>query len=398
MELGVWHLITSEYPPQIGGVSDYTQLVANGLAAAGDEVHVWCPPASGKETVPSQTAGEVMVHREMGGFAPADLKRASKLLDEFRAPRRLLVQWVPHGYGYQSMNLAFCVWLWKRAKLKNDRVEIMVHEPSLGLVEGSWKQTVVASVNRMMILVLLSAASRIWISIPQWEQRFRPLGFGRNKTFAWLPVPSNIPVVEDPAGVAAIRSRFTSDGQLLLGHFGAYDHYMTELMLRLVPSLLNQREGIGILLLGKGSRELRDILVVHNPGLADRLHATGVLDNEQLSKHLSACDVMLQPYKDGVSGRRGSVMAALAHGRCVVTTKGVATEDCWVESEAVKIALSDSNADLVETLNTVLGDAGARHCIGVAARVLYEARFDVKRTVAALRQSARATADYADAV
>ena len=30
-----WHIITGEYPPVIGGVSDYCQLVAEGLAASG---------------------------------------------------------------------------------------------------------------------------------------------------------------------------------------------------------------------------------------------------------------------------------------------------------------------------------------------------------------------------
>src|SRR5262249_40199976 len=43
-----WHLITGAYPPQPGGVSDYTHLVASGLAEAGDMVHVWCPPAAGE--------------------------------------------------------------------------------------------------------------------------------------------------------------------------------------------------------------------------------------------------------------------------------------------------------------------------------------------------------------
>ena len=38
-----WHIITGEYPPQPGGVSDYTRLVAEGLAAAGDAVTVWAP-------------------------------------------------------------------------------------------------------------------------------------------------------------------------------------------------------------------------------------------------------------------------------------------------------------------------------------------------------------------
>src|SRR5580765_7945820 len=103
------HIITGEYPPQAGGVSDYTQIVAAGLAAAGDEVHIWCPAAGGiavngaaaGETVDS---GGVFVHRALAAFTPAELRRAGKQLDQFPRPRRVLVQWVPHGYGYKSMN------------------------------------------------------------------------------------------------------------------------------------------------------------------------------------------------------------------------------------------------------------------------------------------------------
>src|SRR6202171_1281001 len=135
-----WHLITGEYPPQSGGVSDYARLVAPVLAAEVDAVHVWCPSAKGEQ--PDEMG--VVVHRELGNIGASDLHRVGRRLDQFPAPRRLLVQWVPHGYGHRSMNLPFCLWLWRRAKLKHDRVEIMVHEPFLAFGEGS-KKTVVAA-------------------------------------------------------------------------------------------------------------------------------------------------------------------------------------------------------------------------------------------------------------
>ena len=40
-----WHLLDARVPPDCGGVGDYTALVADGLAAAGDIVHVWYPAA-----------------------------------------------------------------------------------------------------------------------------------------------------------------------------------------------------------------------------------------------------------------------------------------------------------------------------------------------------------------
>src|SRR5882762_6204283 len=132
-------------------------MVASGLASAGDEVHVWCPLAGDIASTGAEAktlrrnqaidSARVAVHREFGRFTPYDLRRVGKLLDQFSAQRRLLVQWVPQGYGYRSMNLPFCLWLWQRAKLKRDRVEIMVHEPFLAFGEGSRMQDLAAAVH-----------------------------------------------------------------------------------------------------------------------------------------------------------------------------------------------------------------------------------------------------------
>ena len=77
----------------------------------------------------------------------------------------------------------------------------MVHEPYLAFGEGSWKQNGVAAVHRLMTMVLLSAARRVWMSIPAWEASWRPYALGRPLSFHWLPVASNIPVIDDPARV-----------------------------------------------------------------------------------------------------------------------------------------------------------------------------------------------------
>ena len=61
-----WHVITNEYPPQTGGVSDYTQQVARALVEQGDEVHVWCPAWREVEN----HADGVRVHRQLGSIAP----------------------------------------------------------------------------------------------------------------------------------------------------------------------------------------------------------------------------------------------------------------------------------------------------------------------------------------
>src|SRR5688572_2254207 len=43
LEPELWTIITGEYPPQSGGVSDYTCMLAHALAQDAEAVDVWCP-------------------------------------------------------------------------------------------------------------------------------------------------------------------------------------------------------------------------------------------------------------------------------------------------------------------------------------------------------------------
>jgi glycosyltransferase involved in cell wall biosynthesis len=373
------HIITSEYPPQPGGVSDYTRIVAEGLAAAGDEVHVWCPRADGAAPIREG----VCVHSEMGAFTPGNLRAVSRLLEEFPAPRRVLVQWVPHGYGFRSMNIGICLWLWRRA-LRGDEVELMVHEPSLGFGEGSWKHNIVAAVHRLMTIILLRATRRVWVSTPAWEKRWRPYTLGRAIEFRWLPVGSNIPVAEAQTQSPPIRQRYLNGRGGLVGHFGSYDANTVALLLKSASQLLKQ--DATLLLLGHGSEHMRAALLESDPALANRVHATGRLSADELSRHLVACDLMLQPYVDGVSSRRTSTMTALAHGVPVVTTAGKFTEPLWSASEAVALAPAHDVDELVRSAARLLPNEMARQRLAAAAKKLYEEHFHPRRTIDALRE------------
>ena len=50
MSAPAWHLLTGELAR--GGIGDYTRLLADALADAGREVHVWSPDAAGVDAPP----------------------------------------------------------------------------------------------------------------------------------------------------------------------------------------------------------------------------------------------------------------------------------------------------------------------------------------------------------
>jgi glycosyltransferase involved in cell wall biosynthesis len=376
-------IITCEYPPQTGGVSDYTGEVAAGLAGQGDEVHVWCPSWSGFQP---KLEG-VTVHRELGAIAPSDLLRVGRRLDRFPAPRRILVQWVPHGYGYRSMNLAFCFWLWNRAKRHGDKVEIMLHEPYLPFRAGSWRQNAAALVHRLMTIVLLRAPERVWVSIPEWERRWRPYALGRAVPFHWLPIPSSIPVATNPDGVHALRSRYVDSDGMLIGHFGTHGWPITPMLESILLRMADDTANESFLLMGIGSERFREELIRKQARLGAIVSATGPLSPQELSHHVAACDVLIQPFPDGVSSRRTSLMVGLCHGKPIVTTLGSSSEPFWKESCALALAPAGDAAPFVDRIRQLRGDPGERARMGRAAKALYQERFDISYTIGALRRA-----------
>jgi glycosyltransferase involved in cell wall biosynthesis len=375
------HLITPEYPPQPGGVAGYTRMVGRALAEAGEHVHVWAPASSAPAI-----DGTLRIHPEMGEFRSADLVRAGRLLDEYSSPRRLVVQWVPHAYGFHSMNVAFCLWLWRRAAA-GDRVEVMVHEPYLALWEGSWRQTFAAIVHRVMTMILLRAASGVWVSIPAWEPMWKPYTLGRSVPFRWLPIPTSVCRPRSER-VNQLHEAFTTSSQLVVGHLGTYGPLVTPMLLDILPGVLAHPSRPALVLIGAGSAALGEALRQRHPEHAASLHATGTVSEEELAEHVAACDLLVQPYPDGISARRTSAMAGLFLETPIVTTKGRLTETLWEQSAAVRLAAVGDRDAFLRAVDAVLSSSELRRQLRDRGRSLYDRTFDLRLTVAALRNVA----------
>jgi glycosyltransferase involved in cell wall biosynthesis len=374
-----WHILTGEYPPQPGGVSDYTRLVARALAGAGDAVEVWAPPCQ----TPAPHDSGVTVHRLPDRYGRRSLRLLTQHLDSLQSPQRLLVQYVPHAFGWRAANLPFCAWL---ASRRSDSVWVMFHEVGFSFEAAvTLPQKLLACANRVMASLVGRAAERAFISIPGWQDPVETVT-RKGTPITWLPVPSAIPVIEDASGTAQVRARFGA-GRPIVGHFGTYGGLISPMLHASIPSLLLQSDCV-VLLMGRGSETARLNIVVGRPELAARVHATGDLDADEMSRHLGACDVMLQPYPDGISGRRTSAMAALAHGRPLVTTSGALTEPDWTASGAAVLVPAYDSEQLAAAVRSLLRDAWRCQDLSRRARTTYAERFELVHTIAALRGAA----------
>jgi glycosyltransferase involved in cell wall biosynthesis len=120
--------------------------------------------------------------------------------------------------------------------------------------------------------------------------------------------------------------------------------------------------------------------------LKGQLLASGSLEPEEAAAHLAACDLLVQIYPDGISGRRGTLMAGLALGVPIVSNLGALSEDFWRESDAIALACSPAPAEVLAQVERVIADESLRLNLSKRARELYARRFAIQHTVERLLQ------------
>ncbi len=360
-----------------GGVGDYSCLVATNLACAGEEVHVWTP-VQGTE---NSANGSVAIHSLPDHFGPHSLGLLNRNLKHGNGSR-LLVQYVPHAFGFKAMNVAFCVWLLSLRRFIP--IDIMFHEVAFPINrKQQLRHNFLGAVTRLMALMVGRAATRIFVATSAWIPMLHELSVG-GTPIEWLPVPSNIPVTHDDIAVRMVRQRCASTHPYLIGHFGTYGESIRPSLEMFVSTFLANRTDVVMVLLGYGSENMRERLVGINGKVAGRLLAPGTPTSADLSRYFDACDLMVQPYPDGVTTRRGSVMAVLAHGRAVATTCGHLTEPIWRESEAVAMASAQEPLQMTRLVSDMLYDEPLRLRLRDAAQKLYRQQFALEHTLARL--------------
>lgn len=371
-----WFVVTGEYPPQPGGVADYTRLVVRALADAGDGVEVWAPACEGAGAARLE---DVTVHRLSGGFGVRGLRRLRAAVRASPSPPTVLLQYVPHAFGWRGLNLPFCAALGRLGA----PVWTMFHEVAYPFVAGQpWRHHLLATGHRAMAALALAASDRVFLSTSAWEPLLGAISRGPLSALT-LPVPSNLPTEVDPARVAHLRQSFASPDLPLVGHFGTYGPSVTRLLDAAWADLL-RCPPVRVCLFGRGAREYRTGL--GRTGLPlERIHAVDAIAPAECAAWVAACDLLLQPYPDGITTRRGTAMASLALGRPLVTTSGHLTEGWWSDAGAVTLVPVDAPAGLAPATLRLLADPAARQTAARRGAALYEQRFALRHTIAALR-------------
>jgi len=307
-------MISGEYPPMEGGVADFTYLLGRAMAEQGAEVHVLAATrARSGAPGPPPICHPIATSWGWGSLYGA-LRR---LLDAVR-PDVVNVQYQTAAYGmHPATNLlprAF-----PRVPFVTTFHDLRVPYlfPKAGPVR--WGAN-----------LALARGSRAVI-VTNAEDR-EVLARHRLRRLDMIPIGSNIAPCAPPGDDrAACRTRWgVAADTLLVGYFGLINASKgMEELIQALDDLVRRGYNAALLIVGGGAgasdptnREYVGRMqgLIAERGLEARVIWTGHLPPEEASTALACVDICALPYRDGASFRRGSLMAALAHGLPIVTT------------------------------------------------------------------------------
>lgn len=351
-------LIACQSPGSIDAIRDHTYALAAALRAGGAEV-------------------DLLLRTPEGGWIgePDDGPPLSSY-------DLVVVQYNPFMWGRRG----FAPWLvpalfrLRRARPR-PRIALMIHEPFVPMT--GWRWMLMGLWQRFQLAALRVAADVVLVSIEAWTRRFAD--WWPRRPTRQLAVGSNFP--DRSAERERQRRRLGADADRIV--VATVD---TGGATRLSEFVSAAVRGLGeagwsplLLVLGAGA--------ALPPGLPLEVEALvpGRLEPHAFGAYLAAADVFLAPYVDGVSARRGALMAALQHGVAVVGTRGRLTDSVLRSSKALLLEPVGQPDAFVDAVVRLAASPKERAALGAAGRDLYLQRFDWPVLAAELLEGTRPT-------
>jgi glycosyltransferase involved in cell wall biosynthesis len=344
-------LVLADRAGQADGIRDYTRrlLAALRSAAVDTDLLLWAQGAPRAS--------------DRAGVCAADLDA-------------LVVQYNPFSFGRWGFAPRLPLFLARlRRKRRRPRIAVMFHETYVDLRSPSW--AMMGGWQRAQLIAVQAAADVQLCSIQRWTERLGRTACGR--PVHHLPVASNLP--DARAERRAERERLGAGADtLVLSCLGLrHPGRLQEQVLRAARAAGKTAGSVLLLDLGPGER--CEAALARNV----TLRRPGFLDEHDLARQFAASDIFLASLMDGVSTRRGSVMAALQHALPVVGTAGHLTDDVLKRAPGLLLVGVDESDRLARIVTDLGRDAARRGELGHAARELYEREFDWPVLVSRLR-------------
>lgn len=308
--------ITGEFPPMQGGVGDYTRRLSETMQARGHVVRV----LTSVRAQPPLPDAEFEISPQVASWDWSFWRQVDALMRSFQ-PDVLNVQYQTAAF---EMHPAVNVLPWH---LRRRRALFIVtfhdlREPYLFRGARPLRRWITDFLARRADGVIVTNEeddAALAGRVPTTPRRLIPIG------------PNVLPPSPARFDRDAWRARWgIAPDECALSYFGFLNPTKgAEDLVRATSLLLAEGRRVKLLMVGGtvGASDPTNLAYLEKVkalmaelGVAGRVVWTDFLPDEEVSATLWACDACVLPYRDGVSTRRGTLMAALAHGLPIVTT------------------------------------------------------------------------------
>jgi len=233
--------------------------------------------------------------------------------------------------------------------------------------------------RRLAVEFMARQAAGVIVTNRQDFKQLRALGIGE-EGLVEIPIGSNIRAqASSPEEVLVARRQLgVRPVDCLLGYFGFLNESKgADTAVRALARLdgnfhlvfVGGRTGASDSANNQAFLERLDAMIT-DLGLEARVHWTGFLSNEEVSLHLNAADLMVLPYRDGISLRRGTLMAALAHGRPILSTEPAEPTPPLAHGDNVWLVPRDDEVALAEAIRHLGARPDLRERLGRGAAAI----------------------------
>lgn len=303
--------LTAEYPPQPGGVGDYTHQLALALRQQGQQVAVLTgPPTSAPgQSSPSSLPGlqDPLVAWDWRCWAAT-----RQALQTFR-PAWLHIQYQTGAYG---MHPAINLLPWYLRQTFRVPIVVTFHD-----LRQPYLLPKASFLRRWVTLRLAKDANLVITTNAEDAQALQKLG---QISSVVIPLASNI-AVAPPANYQreVWRAKLgLQPNETLLVYFGLLLRSKgVDLLLEALSHCATLP--LRLLLIGGAQDQAfaaEVVAQIKRLELTNRVFCTGYVDAQTVSAHLLAADFAVLPFREGCSLRSGSLLAALSHSLPVLTT------------------------------------------------------------------------------
>jgi glycosyltransferase involved in cell wall biosynthesis len=287
-------LLSGAFPPQFDGIGDYSWWLSQELAAQGHQVTVFTSVGPAR---PQPDKVEVICC-----FDPAKPRTVQALPKAIRKAGPfdwLILQYNPFSYGPRG----FSPWLISAVKEAGIPFALMLHETYVPL--WPWRYSVMRTWQYLQFVLLVRSARAHFVSSERWIPQ---VNRWTKRACIGLPVGSNLPCCELSKSEARMKLGIAPE-VLVVGIFGfAHGSKCLDWVVDSARSIHAEFPETLVLAVGQIGKAIRE-------GCKDLpVLEAGRLPGADAALRLRAMDLFLAPFLDGISARRGSVIAALQHG------------------------------------------------------------------------------------